>query len=330
MKYECALKSTFWLMTCVLLAGCPTEPGSESDGGSESTEDADGGAEPTGDGGSLDTVDGGGEELDTTRDPACTEGNWVVQLSGEVLDQNENGVSEARVQICVRTSPDEQFLCLQPKQVNADGSFAYVFPDPARCVYKATARVFVPTGDTTTAYCHLDLREDVPLLEVGHPYTLVNTAAPTTLPTLGAGDAIHTLVFSDGLEVDVQPDLLGFGYETIYPTLAAAFLSSDSAAICLEPDLGIDFVGFYGFSPENNVQGAPYTMRIPTAGLTLTGTSVDIYALGGLTCKTEDDELIPEGDWVKVATGTVSSDGTYIESDALNCFGTIGIANPNE
>ena len=329
MKNMNYLAMGFFVGTFGLLVGCPTEPDTGSDGGTEPTPDAGEGTDPQPDGGSNNNIDAGDNDLDTTRDPNCTDGNWVVELSGEVQDQNESGVSEARVQICVRTFPDDNFLCLQPKQVNADGTFQYEFPEAARCVSKATARVFVPTADTTTAYCHLDLSVDQPLLEVAHPYVLVSTEAPTTLPTLGAGDSIHTLAFSDGLEVDVQPDLLGFGYETVYPTLAATFLSSDSAAVCLEPDLGIDFVGFYGFSPELNVQGAPYSVRIPTSGLNLSGTSVDIYALGGLTCKTEDNELIAEGDWEKVATGTVSNDGTYIESDALNCFGTLGIANPN-
>jgi hypothetical protein len=318
-------------ISILVAAGCPNDPASE-DGGASGASD---GGNTAGDAGSLpndagdsEDSDGGGEEIDTTRDPECTDGNWVVQLQGSIDDEAGGDIGDAKIQICVRTSPSGAFLCLQPGTTNTDGTFATTFPEAARCVDKATARAFVPIADRTTSYCPVDLSVDEPILHLASPYVLFATALPTTLPTLGAGDAIHTLVYEDGLEIDVRPDQFGIGYEDVYPTLAAVKVEAANPGVCTDATENIDFVGFYGFSPERNVGGEPFRIRIPTDGLGLTGSTADLYALGGLTCKTEDDEIIEEGKWEKVASGTVSSDGQYLESDGLHCFTFLGIANP--
>ena len=80
-------------------------------------------------------------------------------------------------------------------------------------------------------------------------------------------------------------------------------------------------------TPEGiRFEGAVRSVTLPASE----GSTVPLYALGGLSCSLDDETNIAEGDWETFGTGTVDADG-YVVADAANglpCLIWMGIGAP--
>lgn len=259
------------------------------------------------DAGPEDDTEGGPNEdagvLDLTRDPVCpADVAWVGEVVGDVVDESGAPVDNAIAQMCVRTHGG-LFLCLQPTPTASDGSFHVVVAENARCADRATLRILVPQENRGTLYCNVALSVTEPSLELAAPFVMIETAAPSERPALGDEDAARTVVFADGLEVDVTPGAMLFPDD--YDRLAARALSvADVPACMLEGAPSFD--GVYAFSPESELSDASFAMRIPNSAGLSNGADVELWLLGGLSTSLADGTRVEEGVWERFGTGTVS------------------------
>ncbi|MCB9535353.1 MAG: hypothetical protein H6704_03745 [Myxococcales bacterium] len=253
------------------------------------------------------------------RDAACAADAWLTHLRGWIVDQDGRPIEGAKAQACVRRAPDEQLNCLSPADTGADGVFTIAVPEAGgnRCMRRLAVRTLAPGCGSATLYC----RVDVPapdavdsVLRAPGPFTLVDTAPATELPPEGDPEATRTVVFADGLELDVTPGRL-YAEGEGYVGLGAAAVAPDAQGLCFAADVA-DFSALYAFYPEGDVEGAPFPVRLPnTAGLPA-GAAVEFLTLGGLDCTLDAEHRIEEGEWAVSGTGTVSADGSQVVSDA--------------
>jgi hypothetical protein len=124
-------------------------------------------------------------------------------------------------------------------------------------------------------------------------------------------------VFADGLEIDIVPDR----YTSLnldpadYALLAATRLDDVASEQCFLAGVpALD--GLYAFSPEADVDGASFPMRIPNTTGLAAGTSVSLFVLGGLnTFIPPDDFQVHEAEWFEYGNGSVSAGGDVIEAE---------------
>ena len=251
-----------------------------------------------------------GEAVDATRDGSCSaEYAYIAQVNGVVVDGDAAScVGAAKAQMCIR-QVGGQLLCLRPEDTNGTGQFSIPVPENARCMSSATMRVLEPGATRSTMYCHIELPTDSTVLNVTETIPLFPTQPASDLPPEGDATAERTVTFPGGLEIDIVPDNL---FDADYEDLAAGPVSEEG--LCFVEGQGA-VEQLYAFSPEGDVDGGGFKMRVPNSTGLAAGAKVDFHLLGGLSCTLSDGEAVEEGAWVQFDTGTVSGDGMFVETD---------------
>ncbi|MFN3201225.1 MAG: hypothetical protein ACE366_22685 [Bradymonadia bacterium] len=261
------------------------------------------------------------------RPPSCgAEFEWVTEIRGWVVNDQGQAVSGAKAQACINIAPDGMLLCLQPADTRADGAYTISVNAEAQCMEKVAQRVLLPGSEQATSYdvATFDTVTDG-IMRLDSPTVLYRTVGGD-LPPEGDGAAPRTVTFYDGLEVEVVPDR----FFSSYDRLGVRRIDPEDAP-------GLYFLedeptptAIYAFVPEGDVQGTPFTVRIPNETELPPGTTVDLFALGGLNCTLADGEHVPEGDWERYGEGVVDAEGVYIvsegESGGLPCLNWMGYA----
>ena len=258
--------------------------------------------------------------IDTTPDPSCT-AEWTARFTGQVVDESGDAVAGAKAQLCIRVAPNDILRCLSPVDTDSTGAFVADVPETLRCTNEATLRALAPGADRATMYCHVEIDGRGPIVAIDPPLVLYSTVRATDLPAIGDSATERTVAFSDGLEVDVVPDqmfITGDGYDR----LAASRLDDIAADLCFLDGTPV-LVGLYAFSPEGDVSGDNFSVRIPNTTGLAAESSVSFYVLGGLDTRLPDDTVIPEATWQQYGTGVVSSDGSTVNGD-LPYFSWLG------
>lgn len=263
-------------------------------------------------GDTLDTDDDGGDGDAGEAIAECEQVAPTTSVSGRVLDEAGNPLGGAAAQMCVRLEISDRLICLAPALSDDDGRFEVSIPVAAQCASEATMRVLEPQADRATVYCHVALDEAGGALALEEPYTLVATTPASELPEYGDADAERTVIFDGGLEVDVTPAELSGG-EDAYAELAAVLVDPAAVDVCFVGDSGV--FALWAFSPESNVDAAPFAARFPNSTGLAPGTGVDLYVLGGLATTAMTREPLREGEWLRFSTATVSDDGAQIVAE---------------
>ena len=343
-----AVRTLLCLLFSVTLAlsSCGDDGGGAGDGGGD-TGDTGGG--DTGDTGGGDTGDTGGGDtgIDWTlapdlphhdppvaalqeNDPAgCPGGLSIQTITGSIVDPAGAPVLGAKAQACIRKAADGGLGCLQPQEVDAQGAFTIGVPaDDHACAAGVSMRVLRPGENWSTNYCNVDLISDTTTLEIPWSFVLHPATPVAEVPEGDSNDqtSMKTLVFDDGLEIDVYPYYdFTFEYATVTP--GVAWVDDPGAVQCL-PDYLAGAAGFYAFSPEGDIwNGGPedpfpgtFDARIPAGDLE-DGTWVALYLLGGISCTDTAGDFYHEGVWEPFAVAPVQ-DGTIwaVEQAGLPCF----------
>jgi hypothetical protein len=252
---------------------------------------------------------------------ACTDGKWIERIEGRVVDDQANPLPGADAVLCVYQATGLE-NCLNPTQTDATGAFEVTIPDEARCINSAVLGVMLIGTDRTFSYCHLDLPDMQSSVSIEQPFILFQTTRATVLPPAGDLAVEQTVVFADGLELDVTPQLF-YSIGGAYADLAVRRLAPDTGGLCFLQDPGT-IIAVYGFSPTGDIGEAGFPVRIPNATSLPAGTDVALYVLGGLSCQLSDNTWVAEGDWVQYGTGKVSADGLIIEGDPVPCLYWLG------
>ncbi len=255
--------------------------------------------------------------LDLTPDPSCTDDSWLVQIFGSVLGADGMPLqSIAKAQTCIRSATG-LLTCLRPADTTADGSFTVTVPENVRCMARATMRTLVPLTDSTTSYCELEIGEASGRLTIDEPIVVFPTERPASLNDIGDGTVSRTVTYPSTLEVDLTPDALSAGgSRDPYLETSAAQVAPAADGTCFATE-GIQWIDFFGFSPEADVDGGAFAARFPNTTGLAPGTAVDLYVLGGLDSTDAEGERIEEGVWHRAGTGTVGESG-LIEFDSDN------------
>jgi len=239
-------------------------------------------------------------------------GTFVTEVQGTIVTEGGEGVPGARPQACIRKSPDRALTCLEPPTADAAGSWFITVPDAVQCWESAAMRVLLPAGGYATTYCDLDPSPAADgVLGVSAPYVLYATPAPSTLPPVGDASVMRTVVFDDGLEVDVVPDSLGFGVD--YDSLAARRVPLGAESPCFAEGAGL--AGLYGFGEEGSADDGGVAVRIPNTTAIAAGAAVELLLVGGLATTLGDGTPVEEAALVVFGTATVSADGAFVVSD---------------
>lgn len=299
---------TFLFIIALMLMGC-----------SDPEENDNGEADATGDSGG--TIDATVLDLSTdlTRPVSCDTGPWVATIQGLVVDNAGTGIGAAKVQLCARMQDSGTLRCITPVDTGDDGVFGIVIPDETRCMEKAALRVMLPVSDYATTYYIVDLPDDEAEVELTDDLVLFPTTTATILPEEGDGSQERTVVYADGLEIDVTPDDVFLGGDG-YPTMAASFWAPSTSGFYFLED-HTDALGVYAFSPEGNVGTTTFPIRIPNNGFLTADQCADLHVLGGLNCALSDGEVLEEGELVQFGIGQV--EGDFIEAEGnygLPCF----------
>jgi len=235
---------------------------------------------------------------------------WAVAPGGEPLVQ-------AKAQLCIHTST-RQFVCLTPSDTDAEGVYTVDVPEPYRCMDKAAMRVLLPRAGRATAYCQMDVASG-PASRLYTPSVLPLATPAVDLPPEGDPDTKRPVTFDDGLVLQVTPSLYYSGSGS-YDRLAGRHVPPDAVGLCGEAST---FDGLYAFYPEGEIEAPGFDVAIPNRTGLAAGTAVDLFVLGGLECSLFDGTAVPEATWAKFGEGTVSADGSTIEStpgSGLPCF----------
>lgn len=250
----------------------------------------------------------------------CTDGTFIERIQGNIQTQQGTPLEGAFAQMCLRTA--DSFLCLSPEMSDTRGRYSVEIPVETRCLQQVTLRSLVPNEPRATSYCLIDIDGAPNELMVSDPIRLFDTTAATTVPPPGDTAQERTVVFADGMEMDIVPDSF-FG---AYDQLSSAQIPPDSEGICFLPP-NHNTARLWGFYPEGNIIRGAVPIRIPNdLGLTA-GQTAPLFVLGGLSCELADGTLLEEGEWHEYGVGTVSADGTTIEGE-LPCLNWFGIGMP--
>ena len=310
-------------LVALALAGCDTSGG----GGDGSSDMASGGQGGAGGGAGVEAGAGGAggggpadmevERLDASFTPMEGCPGELHTLRGQLVREDGSGVEGGKAQICLRAPGADAPVCLRPDTTTPEGTFEISVPEGNRCVESAAMRNFFGGGGLATSFCLVEVRDDSPTT-VAPPFVMFATTPAEDKPDEGDPDAVRTVKYVGGIEVDIAPDQLYTGASPAYPNLANAHVPVD-ADVCLQGHRG-DFAGLVAFSPEADIDGDGAALRWPTEEAE--GAEVALYVLGGLSCK-KGDELLHEAEWSRFATVTVGAGGlisTPAGPDGLPCF----------
>ena len=255
---------------------------------------------------------GANTEVPTDPTPNCAAGVYLAAAKGSVQDSAGAPMQDVFAQMCIYTADTEGIYCLSPTQSDAQGSFLITVPETVRCIKSGVLRLLQPGTDHVTLYCNISTDESSWQLDLGAPYVLHATTRATQLPDLEPKTAARTIVFEDGLELDLVPDNY-YGSGEGYTGLAALSLDPSDSDLCFLSE-ELEFHYLYGFSPEGDVVDGGVGLRIPNTKNLAEGTKVKLYILGGLGCTLADGTTAHEGEWTPFGTGTVQ--GSAIVADS--------------
>lgn len=325
------------LLTASLAAGC----GGDSDDTPGDTSTADATGDVGGDDAGVDAVgtdtgtDTPGDDtgpapvdtgLDTPGPESCEDlgGRLVQQVRGTIVDESGTPIEGAKAQVCIRGAGGGALVCLRPGDTDAQGGFDIGVPQINQCMDEMTLRSLVPSQPYATTYCHVPLEGAQTTMDLtGSPFVLFGTTPPTTLPDRGDGTQTVTVVFADGLEVDVRPEALS-GVASEYDRMSASRVDPTSDGLCF---LSVDNVPdrLYAFLPEVDILNDAFDVRIPNDDGLAAGTEVELWVLGGLATTIQGGGSVREAEWEPYGTGTVDADGAFIAAPAgfhtFNWFG---------
>jgi hypothetical protein len=247
---------------------------------------------------------------DAAAEAAACDGIFVQEVQARVVDEAGAAVPEARAQLCARLSPDDNLVCLFPETADADGRVT-IRPEGAnRCLNSAKMRVLLPSSTLTTTYCDVPLPGD-PVVEVDADYVLYDSTPATDLPPEGDVVEVRTVSFTDGLEVDVQPQSM-FPPGS-YASLGARLLEPEAPRPCWDDG---SFRAIWAFDPEVNLAFAgAFRAPNPSPEELEAGDEVEILVLGGLDTRTREGFAVEEAAIEPIGTGTISEDGTTVETE---------------
>lgn len=275
--------------------------------------------------------DGGGVDensISSSLDSACTDagGQSVRYLTGTVTDANGCPVGCAKAQICVEVATTGQYLCLRPENTDSTGRFEVNLSGDYECLSRGALRIFHSSESVAPMYPRVSLDGTSAHVSFDEAFVLHHTDAPTSLPTASDNDASYVVEFAGGLEMDITPSQMSAGTSK-YANLSSIYVPSTDASSLVFLDDASTYEGFYGFSPEGDVIGGGFTVRIPNTTNLAAGAAVDLYALGGIACTLPDGEHLSEGEFANVGTGSVAVDGetiTFPENVVLPCMTWMG------
>lgn len=257
-------------------------------------------------------------------DCAALGGSLVAQVQGRIVDEAGAPIEGAKAQVCIRGAGGGALVCLRPGDTDADGRFDIGVPQINQCMDEMTLRSLVPAEPYATTYCHVPLEGAAQTMDLTDaPFVLFGTTPPTTLPDRGDGTQTVTVVFADGLEVDVRPESLS-GVASEYDRMSAASVDPTSEGLCF---LGDDDVPdrLWAFLPEVDVLDDAFDMRIPNEDGLAPGAEVELFVLGGLATTIQGGGSVLEADWESFGTATVDQDGAFITVEGgfhtFNWFG---------
>jgi hypothetical protein len=239
-------------------------------------------------------------------------------VKGLVVDSSGAGISGAKAQICSRSARDGSTVCLAPVDTAADGSFALAVPDANNCMYESVMRALVPNQPYSTSYCTITgdaLAAPGGVLDLSPTPTVLHALtpaadAPDYVPDANGADdwdATYTVVFEDGLEIDVVPSWY-FNGAIGHKSMAATYIEGTDHLCNAHEIEGAP--GTWSISPEGDVFQMNYAARIPDKLGLPDGTEVDLYIQGGIghTLWDGDDKAeCREAEWRHFACATVEN-----------------------
>jgi hypothetical protein len=262
--------------------------------------------------------------------PADCAAEYVTAVRGYITAPGGRPLVGAKGQVCVHLFPSESLLCLRPGDSDERGIFTVEMPENARCITKAALRVIQPGVGKASTYCPVGVAGTEPNLVLDEPLVVFQTRRVADLPPEGEETASRPITFDDGLVVDFTPDLYYSGGGE-YADLGGRRVDPASPGLCFFGEADAP-EGLYALYPEGQISAPGFPVHIPnTTGLPA-GAAVQLYVLGGLDCKLADGTAIPEAGWQGFGTGTVSADGSTIDSDAgvgLPCLTWLGYRRLN-
>ena len=257
--------------------------------------------------------------------PAECTATWLTHVRGYILAPGGAPQEGARAQVCVRLFPSDNLLCIQPGTADATGMFTVQMPDNARCITQAALRILQPGVGKSTTYCPLPLGGPESVVVVEEPLVVFQTRRAIDLPPEGDTAQSRPIVFDDGLVIEFTPDLYYSG-GGLYSNLGGRRVDPASPGLCF---LGAENrpVGLYAMYPEGQINLPGFAAHLPNETGLPAGSQVELSVLGGLDCKRPDGTSVPEAGWEAIGTGTVSADGSMIDSDpgvGLPCLTWLG------
>ncbi len=266
----------------------------------------------------------------------CSNGTWLEEVRGWVVDDQGSALAGAKVQFCVDISAENggegSKICLMPATSGDDGYFKVSVPQNARCMKKAAIRSLVPSQKRATTYCHGDLSSvmDSGILRLNDPLVLYAISPATILPTAEDMNASYEVAFEDQLSLSIVPSQL---YNLSYDKLGSRFVPLDAPGLCfLDTESKMMLDGLYALYPEDDLVDGVASIKVPNVKAHPVDTAIDFYVVGGLDCSLSQDQSVAEGDWQKVATGKVDASGEWIVSDEMNglpCLTWFGYGKAN-
>lgn len=242
---------------------------------------------------------------------------WVAAPGGAIL-------RGAKAQLCIHPA-FSAFICLLPEEVDADGVYIVDVPAEYRCMDQVAMRVLLPGSGRATVYCPMDVR-DGPGVDIVEPTVLPYATPAIDPPPLGDPEEPRPVRFDDGLVLEVTPSAFFSSTFRGYESFGARRIPTDAVGLCGEAS---SFDGLYAFYPEGEIEAPGWRISIPNVHDLEPGRVVDLFVLGGLSCKLHDEAntLIPEATWAKFGEAVVSEDGSAIvstEGSGLPCFTWLG------
>ena len=257
--------------------------------------------------------------------PADCQAQWIVAVRGYIVSAEGKPQFDAKGQVCVRRSPSNNRICIRPGDADADGVFTVILPEEDRCVNSVVMRVIQPSVGKATTYCPVDIEGTGPIFTINDPLVVFQTRRAHDLPPQGDTTAMRPISFDDGLTLDFTPEAFYSGGGD-YVDLGARRVDPTSRGLCF---FGADNApeGLYALYPEGTVDAPGFPLHMPNPTGVPAGGHVEFSVLGGLECTLNDGTSIPEAEWMPFGNGTVSADGTTIDSDpgvGLPCLTWVG------
>lgn len=210
----------------------------------------------------------------------------IAEATGHVESGDGEPISGAIVQPCV-TREDGTWLCLNPVESAANGTFEAAFDGPNACLQKLAMRVLDTNEGArrATAYCLVDLAEG-PSIDLGR----------VSLPSLAPPSSIdgRTARYASGVELEV-------GERDGNPA------DRLTALVARDEGCGLDSSGVVAavaFGPEGILRDTA-VRAIPVPPVP-DGTTLTVSILGGLATYLSDGTLLTSGALAPIGEGTVA------------------------